>query len=71
MMPIKHVPIARNRMKQRGIIPPIAHDRSEHSDSAYSGWVLLPDDRVFVVTYIVDDAPMAQIRGYWLEESLF
>ena len=39
-------------------------DRSVHRDSGYSGWVQLPSGEIFVVDYINDDAPLAQIRGY-------
>ena len=37
----------------------------------HTGWVLLDDERIFCVNYIVDDAPMAQIRGYWFNENDF
>ena len=39
-------------------------DRSIHPDGAYSGWVQLPDGDLYVIQYIVDDAPMAHIRSY-------
>lgn len=39
-------------------------DRSVHGDIGYSGWVQLPSGDIFVVDYINDDAPLAQIRGY-------
>jgi len=42
----------------------VEHDRSIHPDGAYSGWVQLPDGDLYVVQYIVDDAPMAFIRSY-------
>ena len=48
---------------------PIDHDRSVFSDGAYSGWVNLPGGDIYVVQYIVDDAPMAQIRGYRISRS--
>ena len=57
--------------QQGGIILPIDHDRWESPDQGYSGWVNLPDGRVFVVNYIRDDGPLAQIRGYWLREQDF
>jgi len=58
------------RDRQSGIILPLDHDRNQQSDSSYSGWVHLPDGRFFAVNYIKDDAPMAQIRGYyWTEED--
>ena len=40
-------------------------------DQGYSGWVNLPDGRIFVVNYIRDDGPMAQIRGYFFTEQEF
>lgn len=43
---------------------PIDYDRSTVSDGGYTGWVQFPDGEVYVVNYIVDDAPKAQIRGY-------
>ena len=62
---------SRDLSEQGGIILPIDHDHSPRSDSGYTGWVVLHDGRVFCVNYIVDDAPMAQIRGYWFSESDF
>jgi sialidase-1 len=56
---------------QGGIIRPIDHDHSPRSDSGYTGWVVLRNSRIFCVNYIVDNAPMAQIRGYWFDESDF
>ena len=44
-------------------------DRSVHRDSGYSGWVQLPSGDIFVVDYINDDAPLAQIRGYLVWRS--
>ena len=44
-------------------------DRSVHRDSGYSGWVQLPSGEIFVVDYINDDAPLAQIRGYLVRRS--
>lgn len=40
------------------------NDRSLAPDSGYSGWVQLPDGDLYVVNYLNDDAPRAQIRGY-------
>lgn len=57
--------------KQYGTILPIDHDRSPYRDNSYTGWVTLPDGRIFIVNYIVDDAPLAQIRGYWVDEDQF
>lgn len=62
---------ARDLVSQGGIILPIDYDRSPYSDSGYTGWVTLPDGRVFCVNYIADDAPRTQIRGYWFSEDDF
>ena len=35
----------------------------------YSGWVELEKNRFYVVTYLLDDAPKAQIRGFEFEMS--
>ncbi len=40
-------------------------------DGGYTGWVQLPDGRIFVVNYITDDAPKPYIRGYILNEEDF
>jgi sialidase-1 len=52
---------------------PIDHDRAQRADTGYSGWVQLPDNSVYVVNYIVDDAvSKGQIRGYRFDpDSLF
>ncbi len=47
----------------------IDHDRSIHPDGAYSGWVQFPSGDLYVVNYIVDDAPMAQICSYQIKRS--
>lgn len=52
------------RNKQSVRIVPIDYDRSINSDTGYTGWVQLDDGEVYLVNYIVDDAPTAQIRGY-------
>ena len=44
-------------------------DRNVHRDCGYSGWVQLPSGDIFVVDYITDDAPLAQIRGYVIRRS--
>ena len=44
-------------------------DRSVHRDSGYTGWVQLPSGDIYVVDYINDDAPLAQIRGYLVSRS--
>ncbi len=45
-------------------IMPLDYDRSPNPDGGYSGWVQFDDGEIYAVTYIVDDAPKAQIRGY-------
>lgn len=59
------------RKEQRVRIMPLDFDRSPVSDLGYSGWVQFDDGEIYVVNYIVDDAPKAQIRGYSLYESDF
>jgi hypothetical protein len=44
-------------------------DRSVHRDSGYSGWVQLDGGDIYVVDYLNDDAPLAQIRGYRVQRS--
>ena len=49
------------------IIPrifPIDYDRNINSNCGYSGQVQLDDDSIYVTAHIVDDNPVAQIRGY-------
>jgi sialidase-1 len=45
-------------------IMPVDFDRSPVSDLGYSGWVQFDNGEIYVVNYIVDDAPKGQIRGY-------
>ncbi|MFP4250445.1 MAG: sialidase family protein [Armatimonadota bacterium] len=59
------------REEQTGVVLPLDHDSSDHSDSSYCGWVELQAGRFFVVNYINDDAPMAQIRGMYFTEDEF
>ncbi len=47
-------------------ILPVDFDRSPHSDLGYSGWVQFADGEIYIVNYIVDNAPKGQIRGYAL-----
>ena len=51
--------------KQSGLVLPVAYDRSPKADTGYTGWVSLPGGRVFMVTYLLDEAPVAYIRGYY------
>jgi len=52
-------------------ILPIDYDRSAVSDLGYSGWVQFDNGEIYIVTYIVDDAPKAHIRGYSLRMGDF
>jgi len=47
-------------------ILPLDFDRSPESDTGYTGWVQFDDGEIYVVNYILDDAPKGQIRGYSL-----
>lgn len=60
-----------NTIEEEAIILSLDHDRSVKPDGGYTGWVQLPDERIFVVNYITDDAPKPYIRGYVLRESDF
>lgn len=57
------------RSEQSVRIMPLDYDRSSVSDLGYTGWVQFEDGEIYVVNYIVDDAPKAQIRGYSFYES--
>jgi sialidase-1 len=48
---------------------PVDYDRSPDSDTGYTGWVQFDDGEIYIVNYIMDDAPKAQIRGYSLKPS--
>ena len=52
-------------------ILPMDLDRSLKSDLGYSGWVRFADGEIYVVNYIMDDAPKGQIRGYALTMDEF
>ena len=56
--------LAQRRADAHTRIMPLDFDRSAQSDTGYTGWVQFPDGEVYVVNYIMDDAPKAQIRGY-------
>jgi sialidase-1 len=45
---------------------PVDYDRSPNSDLGYSGWVQFDDGEIYIASYIVDDFPHGQIRGYSL-----
>ena len=63
--------LAKERNEAHTRIMPIDFDRSPESDTGYSGWVQFPDGEIYVVNYILDDAPKAHIRGYAFRESDF
>lgn len=63
--------LAARREEAHTRIMPIDFDRSPQSDTGYSGWVQFDDGEIYVVNYILDDAPKAQIRGYSMRESDF
>ncbi len=63
--------LARERKEAHTRIMPLDFDRSPESDTGYSGWVQFPDGEIYVVNYILDDAPKAHIRGYSFREEDF
>lgn len=56
--------LSTERKGQAARIFPVDFDRSSLADGGYTGWVQYPDGEIYIVNYIVDDAPKAQIRGY-------
>ena len=63
--------LAESRNGAHTRILPLDFDRSPHSDTGYTGWVQFDDGEIYIVNYIVDDAPNGQIRGYSLRPSDF
>jgi sialidase-1 len=63
--------LAETRREAHTRILPLDFDRSPQSDTGYSGWVQFDDGEIYVVNYIMDDAPKAQIRGYALSMTDF
>jgi hypothetical protein len=69
--------LARERKEAHTRILPLDFDRHPESDTGYSGWVQFPADgderggEIYVVNYIMDDAPKAHIRGYSLRAADF
>jgi sialidase-1 len=55
--------LAPTREEAHTRILPLDFDRSPESDTGYTGWVQFDDDEIYVVNYILDDAPKGQIRG--------
>ena len=60
----KESALAPTREESHTRIMPLDFDRSHESDTGYSGWVQFEDGEIYVVNYILDDAPTGQIRGY-------
>jgi sialidase-1 len=58
--------LAERREDAHTRILPVDFDRSPESDTGYSGWVQFDDGEIYIVNYVVDDAPKGQIRGYAL-----
>ena len=48
---------------------PIDYDRNINSNCGYSGQVEFDDGLIYVTGHIVDDNPVAQIRGYSFKEK--
>ena len=67
----KESALAEKRGEAHTRILPVDFDRSRESDTGYSGWVQFDDGEIYIVNYIVDDAPNGQIRGYSLHMSDF
>lgn len=61
--------LAPERTEAHVRIFPLDFDRSAESDCGYTGWVQFDDGEIYIVNYLVDDAPKGQIRGYSLFES--
>ena len=58
--------LAESRNEAHTRILPVDFDRSPESDTGYSGWVQFENGEIYIVNYIMDEAPKAQIRGYAL-----
>jgi sialidase-1 len=58
--------LAEKREDQATRVLPIDFDRSPEADTGYTGWVQFDDGEIYIVNYILDDAPKGQIRGYSL-----
>jgi hypothetical protein len=63
--------LAPTRAQAHTRILPVDFDRSPASDTGYSGWVQFADGEIYIVNYILDDAPKGQIRGYSLRMEDF
>lgn len=65
----KETALATDKRRQSVRIFPIAYDRSPKADMGYSGWVQLDDGSFYVVNYMLDDAPKAQIKGFHFDRD--
>ena len=65
----KETALATDKRQQSVRIFPIAYDRSPKADMGYSGWVQLDDGSFYVVNYMLDDAPKAQIKGFAFDKK--
>jgi hypothetical protein len=63
--------LALDRRDQVTRVMPIDYDRNPYADTGYTGWVQFQDDEIYVVNYILDDSPKAQVRGYSLRAEDF
>lgn len=63
--------LARRRCDASTRIMPLDFDRSPESDTGYTGWVQFAEGDIYVVNYILDDAPKGQIRGYRFNPDIF
>jgi sialidase-1 len=54
---------AEKRSEQSARIFPIDFDRSPVADIGYTGRVQFDDGEIYMIDYLVDDAPKAQIRA--------
>jgi len=54
--------VARTRDEAATRILPLDYDRSSNADTGYTGWAQFPDGEIYVVNYIVDDAPPKTVR---------
>ena len=61
--------LATDKRRQSVRIFPIAYDRGPKADMGYSGWVQLDDGSFYVVNYMLDDAPKAQIKGFHFDRD--
>lgn len=61
--------LASDRQQARARIMPLDFDRNSKSDLGYTGHIQFSDGEIYVVNYIMDDAPKAHIRGYLFRES--